>query len=76
MTGLWGELRWAGAVALARDARLSEDEAVAKMGYLEGGCLPRLCGLGLVVRKVLRVWVSWERRGPSATLRFAQDDRL
>jgi hypothetical protein len=30
-------VRWAGAVALSRDAHLSDDEAVAKMGHPEVG---------------------------------------
>jgi hypothetical protein len=34
--------RWAGAVALSRDAHLSDDEAVAKMGHPEVGYVPLL----------------------------------
>ena len=40
----WGafvEWRWAGAVALLRDAHLSDDEAVVKMGHPEVGHPPR-----------------------------------
>ena len=35
--GWWGGWRWAGAVALSRDAHLSDDEAVAKMGHPDLG---------------------------------------
>jgi hypothetical protein len=37
LDGHWLRWRWAGAVALSRDAHLSDDEAVAKMAHPDLG---------------------------------------
>jgi hypothetical protein len=40
-----GGWRWAGAVALSRDAHLSDDEAIAKMGHPDVGYPPAISSL-------------------------------
>ena len=63
LAGFWWDLflglKWAGAVALSRDAHLSDDEAIAKMGHPAFG-----------VRKGWRVWVGGGV--PSAALRMTK----